>query len=150
MLVCTGHILHNCNFENVNFMYMPPVLVCFGCVLHCCISATCKALILSVFLVRQFVLVVCHTTESLQFAEPWFYQNASYISLYWMCTALLHLCNLQSLNFISFPLMSVCIGCVPHCCISPVCKVLILSICLLRLFVLVICCNAASLQLAKP
>jgi len=59
-----------------------------------------------------------------------------HISLYWLCAALLHLCNLQSFNFINIPLMSVCIGCMPHCCISAACKALILSIFHLRQFAL--------------
>ena len=69
----------NCNFESLNFM--PPMLVRIGCVPHCCISAACKALILSIFHLHQFVL---------------------------LCATLLHLCSLQSLNFINMSLTSVC------------------------------------------
>jgi hypothetical protein len=57
--------------------------VCIGCVPHCCISAASKALILSIFHLHQFVL---------------------------LCAILLHLCSLQSLNFINMSLTSVCIA----------------------------------------
>jgi hypothetical protein len=80
MLVYTGHILHNCNFESLNFM--PPMLVYIGCVPHCCIFAARNALILSIFHLCQFVL---------------------------LCATLLYLCSLQSLNFINMSLTSVCI-----------------------------------------
>jgi len=66
--------------------------VCIGCVPHCCISAASEALILSIFHLHQFVL---------------------------LCAILLHLCSLQSLNFINMTLNVSLYCCSPHyCCLK--------------------------------